>query len=90
MSESQSTQPPSSRLEQLGYSQQLERRLNIPEVVGLAMADVDSVDNAMMAAAIIYALPPLAVLFALRPLCGGELGHERGRAVKQNAVRRPA
>ena len=29
-----------SRLEQLGYSQQLERRLNIPEVVGLAMADV--------------------------------------------------
>ena len=40
MSESQSTQPPPSRLEQLGYSQQLERRLNIPEVVGLAMADV--------------------------------------------------
>jgi amino acid transporter len=31
---------PKSRLEQLGYSQQLERRLNIPEVVGLAMADV--------------------------------------------------
>jgi amino acid transporter len=31
---------PESRLEQLGYSQQLERRLNIPEVVGLAMADV--------------------------------------------------
>jgi len=29
-----------SRLEQLGYSQQLQRRLNIPEVVGLAMADV--------------------------------------------------
>ena len=39
MSES-STPPPSSRLEQLGYSQQLVRRLNIPEVVGLAMADV--------------------------------------------------
>ncbi|MFQ6326895.1 APC family permease [Nocardia sp. CWNU-33] len=31
---------PKSRLEQLGYSQQLERRLSIPEVVGLAMADV--------------------------------------------------
>jgi amino acid transporter len=28
------------RLEQLGYTQQLARRLNIPEVVGLAMADV--------------------------------------------------
>ena len=31
---------PQSRLEQLGYSQGLQRRLNIPEVVGLAMADV--------------------------------------------------
>src|SRR3954467_1385736 len=40
MSAPQSTQSPPSRLEQLGYSQQLERRLNIPEVVGLAMADV--------------------------------------------------
>jgi amino acid transporter len=40
MTESVSAPPPQSRLEQLGYSQQLERRLNIPEVVGLAMADV--------------------------------------------------
>jgi amino acid transporter len=40
MTESEPTPPPTSRLEQLGYSQQLERRLNIPEVVGLAMADV--------------------------------------------------
>ena len=39
--ETVSTPPPEeSRLEQLGYSQQLVRRLNIPEVVGLAMADV--------------------------------------------------
>jgi hypothetical protein len=29
-----------SRLEQLGYRQDLQRRLNVPEVVGLAMADV--------------------------------------------------
>jgi amino acid transporter len=40
MTESISPRPQQSRLEQLGYSQQLERRLNIPEVVGLAMADV--------------------------------------------------
>jgi len=40
MTEPVSPLPPTSRLEQLGYSQQLERRLNIPEVVGLAMADV--------------------------------------------------
>ena len=40
MTEPVSALPPTSRLEQLGYSQQLERRLNIPEVVGLAMADV--------------------------------------------------
>ncbi len=31
---------PPSRLEQLGYTQDLHRRLNVPEVVGLAMADV--------------------------------------------------
>ncbi|MCW2687890.1 MAG: amino acid permease-associated region [Mycobacterium sp.] len=35
-----STPEPESRLEQLGYTQGLKRRLNIPEVVGLAMADV--------------------------------------------------
>src|SRR6476619_5057672 len=40
MTEPVSPLSPTSRLEQLGYSQQLERRLNIPEVVGLAMADV--------------------------------------------------
>jgi amino acid transporter len=40
MTESVSPRSPKSRLEQLGYTQQLERRLNIPEVVGLAMADV--------------------------------------------------
>jgi amino acid transporter len=40
MTEPVSAPQPQSRLEQLGYSQQLERRLNIPEVVGLAMADV--------------------------------------------------
>ena len=32
--------PVPSRLEQLGYTQDLHRRLNVPEVVGLAMADV--------------------------------------------------
>jgi amino acid transporter len=32
--------PEPNRLEQLGYTQQLQRRLNVPEVVGLAMADV--------------------------------------------------
>ncbi|RDH76270.1 APC family permease [Mycolicibacterium moriokaense] len=40
MTTSADSPEPQSRLEQLGYSQQLERRLNIPEVVGLAMADV--------------------------------------------------
>jgi amino acid transporter len=40
VTEPASTPEPESRLEQLGYSQQLARRLNIPEVVGLAMADV--------------------------------------------------
>lgn len=33
-------QPASSRLEELGYSQQLKRRLHVGHVVGLAMADV--------------------------------------------------
>ncbi|MDT5177561.1 MAG: hypothetical protein QOJ95_1759 [Mycobacterium sp.] len=32
--------PAPTRLEQLGYAQSLQRRLNVPEVVGLAMADV--------------------------------------------------
>jgi amino acid transporter len=40
MTEPSPVPEPQSRLQQLGYSQQLERRLNIPEVVGLAMADV--------------------------------------------------
>ncbi|MEU8226662.1 APC family permease [Kribbella sp. NPDC048915] len=33
-------EPPASRLEELGYKQQLARRLSVKEVVGLAMADV--------------------------------------------------
>ena len=33
---------------------------------GQLFADVDAEWNAMMAAAIIYVLPPIAVLFALR------------------------
>ena len=40
MTEPAPSPEPQSRLEQLGYAQQLQRRLNIPEVVGLAMADV--------------------------------------------------
>src|SRR4029450_12817476 len=48
------TEPAPTRLEQLGYSQQLERRLNIPEVVGLAMADVS---------------PTMAVLFLSAGVC---------------------
>jgi amino acid transporter len=39
MTEPDGAAPP-SRLEQLGYTQQLKRRLNVAEVVGLAMADV--------------------------------------------------
>ena len=40
MTEPEEAPPSQTRLEQLGYTQQLVRRLNIPEVVGLAMADV--------------------------------------------------
>ncbi len=40
MTEPEEAPPSQTRLEQLGYTQQLVRRLNVPEVVGLAMADV--------------------------------------------------
>ncbi|GAA5197253.1 APC family permease [Arthrobacter gyeryongensis] len=45
-----------SRLEQLGYTQQLERRLNVPEVVGLAMADVSPTMAVLLLSAGVFAV----------------------------------
>ena len=44
----------------------LPRNTTVAVVQGQLFTDTDAPWNAMMAAAIIYALPPLAVLFALR------------------------
>jgi mono/diheme cytochrome c family protein len=55
-------------------------------------ADVDAPWNAMMAAAIIYVLPPIALLFALRRrlaagLAMGEAFHEQDRPRRRNSRR---
>jgi multiple sugar transport system permease protein len=42
------------------------RNTTVSATQGQLFADVDAPWNAMMAAAIIYALPPIALLFALR------------------------
>ena len=42
------------------------RNMTVSMTQGQLFADVDAEWNAMMAAAIIYVLPPIAVLFALR------------------------
>jgi len=42
------------------------RNMTISVMQGQLFADVDAPWNAMMAAAIIYVLPPIALLFALR------------------------
>ncbi|WP_101950184.1 APC family permease [Mycobacterium sp. 3519A] len=71
-----------SRLEQLGYSQQLERRLNIPEVVGLAMADVSPTMAVLFLSAGVFVVGGtfsigagllLSVVVVLIALCLGEL-----------------
>jgi amino acid transporter len=71
-----------SRLEQLGYSQQLQRRLNIPEVVGLAMADVSPTMAVLFLSAGVFVVGGtfsigagliLSVVVVLISLCLGEL-----------------
>jgi amino acid transporter len=71
-----------SRLEQLGYAQQLERRLNIPEVVGLAMADVSPTMAVLFLSAGVFFVGGtfsigagliLSVVVVLIALCLGEL-----------------
>jgi multiple sugar transport system permease protein len=42
------------------------RNMTVAVTQGQLFADVDAPWNAMMAAAIIYVLPPIALLFALR------------------------
>ena len=42
------------------------RNMTIGVTQGLLFTDTDAEWNAMMAAAVIYVLPPIAVLFALR------------------------
>lgn len=72
-----------SRLEQLGYSQQLERRLNVPEVVGLAMADVSPTMAVLFLSAGVFFVGGtfsiaanliLSVVVVLIALCLAELG----------------
>ncbi|KAA0077202.1 APC family permease [Mycolicibacterium sp. P9-64] len=73
---------PQSRLEQLGYSQQLERRLSIPEVVGLAMADVSPTMAVLFLSAGVFVVGGtfsigagliLSVIVVLISFCLGEL-----------------
>ena len=80
--ETVSTPPPESRLEQLGYSQQLVRRLNIPEVVGLAMADVSPTMAVLFLSAGVFVIGGtfsigagllLSVVVVLISLCLAEL-----------------
>lgn len=76
-------QEPPSRLEQLGYSQQLERRLNVTEVVGLAMADVSPTMAVLFLSAGVFVVGGtfsigasliLSVVVVLIALCLAELG----------------
>lgn len=71
-----------SRLEQLGYPQHLERRLNVAEVVGLAMADVSPTMAVLFLSAGVFAVGGtfaiganlvLAVVVVLIALCLAEL-----------------
>jgi amino acid transporter len=71
-----------SRLEELGYSQGLVRRLNIPEVVGLAMADVSPTMAVLFLSAGVFVVGGtfsvgagliLSVVVVLISLCLGEL-----------------
>lgn len=73
---------PQSRLEQLGYSQQLERRLSVPEVVGLAMADVSPTMAVLFLSAGVFVVGGtfsigagliLSVIVVLISFCLGEL-----------------
>ncbi|PBC47161.1 APC family permease [Rhodococcus sp. ACPA1] len=52
----ESTSKPKSRLEELGYEQQLDRRLSVWEVVGLAMADVSPTMGVLFLSAGIFAV----------------------------------
>ncbi|MFD4974343.1 APC family permease [Streptomyces sp. NPDC058424] len=74
---------PQSRLEQLGYSQQLERRLSVAEVVGLAMADVSPTMAVLFLSAGVFVVGGtysiaaaliLSVVVVLIALCLAELG----------------
>jgi amino acid transporter len=82
MTEAKDAPPSQSRLEQLGYSQQLVRRLNIPEVVGLAMADVSPAMAVLFLSAGVFLIGGtfsigagliLSVVVVLISLCLGEL-----------------
>src|SRR6185369_4332553 len=82
MTEPVEAPPSQSRLEQLGYSQQLVRRLNIPEVVGLAMADVSPTMAVLFLSAGVFVIGGtfsigagliLSVVVVLISLCLGEL-----------------
>jgi len=74
--------PPQSRLEQLGYTQELQRRLNVWEVVGLAMADVSPTMAVLFLTAGVFAVGGtfaiganllLSVVVVLIALCLAEL-----------------
>ena len=82
MTEPAAPPPSQSRLEQLGYSQHLVRRLNIPEVVGLAMADVSPTMAVLFLSAGVFVIGGtfsigagliLSVVVVLISLCLGEL-----------------
>ncbi|HEV7853722.1 MAG TPA: APC family permease [Mycobacterium sp.] len=82
MTEPVSAPPSQSRLEKLGYSQQLVRRLNIPEVVGLAMADVSPTMAVLFLSAGVFVIGGtfsigagliLSVVVVLISLCLAEL-----------------
>jgi amino acid transporter len=82
MTEPAPSPEPQSRLEQLGYAQQLQRRLNIPEVVGLAMADVSPTMAVLFLSAGVFAVGGtfsigagliLSVVVVLISLCLAEL-----------------
>ena len=82
MTEPEASPEQSTRLEQLGYTQQLVRRLNVAEVVGLAMADVSPTMAVLFLSAGVFFVGGtfsigagllLSVVVVLISLCLGEL-----------------